>query len=736
MVNKLIFRTNLNSFEQKAVIMSCSVLVAGERNLREQHFRIKEGFDGICQMPVEGINSIDSKIALKCWLEDKLHTDDIESRVPIRTVSESERKYEFTFMSAKKKVALSFCNEYRNLSDDKFTILEQHSNGNSIIYVASGDKSETNGQYPEGLMKIQKRQGYCLLLNVDGADYSKAELTVVYYEKNADGVWEKVNIARDKLSKFDISDSSQIMYHNHSLSDMLKEKQLEFNKYKQAIIYQRELLKDESNSITNQRNLIMEYIKSDAVLSTYTVREYIDDGIRGTRFDREAFEEMMTQVKEGNIQVIITKDYSRLGRDYLEVGRYLEFVFPVLKVRYISVNDNYDSNNFTGATGGMEVAVKNVINMMYSRDASKKVRSARTTLAKAGKFIGPQAPYGYKRSESDKQKLVIDEEPAEVVRLIFEMAIDGKKYKQIARYLNANNIDTRVQYKEKHGKKWNHPRNYEIKQWSATAVMNILFNEIYTGTIVYGKTACNAQTGYKSKKMNPDNWIIVENCHEPIVSKQTFEKAHKVINKTTCNRTKEQGSYKKSIIICGCCGKGLVNSYGYYKCSCDYDPSKYNCRNVRMKTEEFEAGVMQYINTTAAGMLEHLQIYKKKRSSSVELQKEIDKLHQMKSKAEAKKFQLYDDYTKGIVQRDIMVSERTTLTERIGEIEIELHELESKIQLEQCINKAGEEETIELLSKMETFDLDLIRQVVKRITMYDDGNIQFEWNVDDFLQVK
>lgn len=217
------------------------VLVAGERNLREQHFRIKEGFDGICQMPVEGINSIDSKIALKCWLEDKLHTDDIESRVPIRTVSESERKYEFTFMSAKKKVALSFCNEYRNLSDDKFTILEQHSNGNSIIYVASGDKSETNGQYPEGLMKIQKRQGYCLLLNVDGADYSKAELTVVYYEKNADGVWEKVNIARDKLSKFDISDSSQIMYHNHSLSDMLKEKQLEFNKHKQAIIYQREL---------------------------------------------------------------------------------------------------------------------------------------------------------------------------------------------------------------------------------------------------------------------------------------------------------------------------------------------------------------------------------------------------------------------------------------------------------------------------------------------------------------
>lgn len=212
--------------------------------------------------------------------------------------------------------------------------------------------------------------------------------------------------------------------------------------------------KDESNSITNQRNLIMEYIKSDAVLSTYTVREYIDDGIRGTRFDREAFEEMMTQVKEGNIQVIITKDYSRLGRDYLEVGRYLEFVFPVLKVRYISVNDNYDSNNFTGATGGMEVAVKNVINMMYSRDASKKVRSARTTLAKAGKFIGPQAPYGYKRSESDKQKLVIDEEPAELLSKMetFDLDLIRQVVKRITMYDDGNiqfewNVDDFLQVK-------------------------------------------------------------------------------------------------------------------------------------------------------------------------------------------------------------------------------------------------------------------------------------------------
>lgn len=176
--------------------------------------------------------------------------------------------------------------------------------------------------------------------------------------------------------------------------------------------------------------------------------------VLGTKAVTQAFEEMMTQVKEGNIQVIITKDYSRLGRDYLEVGRYLEFVFPVLKVRYISVNDNYDSNNFTGATGGMEVAVKNVINMMYSIDASKKVRSARTTLAKAGKFIGPQAPYGYKRSESDKQKLVIDEEPAEVLSKMetFDLDLIRQVVKRITMYDDGNiqfewNVDDFLQVK-------------------------------------------------------------------------------------------------------------------------------------------------------------------------------------------------------------------------------------------------------------------------------------------------
>ena len=138
--------------------------------------------------------------------------------------------------------------------------------------------------------------------------------------------------------------------------------------------------RNESNSIANQRQLILDYIRSDKILSECEVREFVDDGVSGARFDRMAFQEMIEQAQNGEIQIIISKDYSRLGRDYLEVGKYMECLFPLLHVRYIAVNEHYDSDNYAGKTGGMEVGIKNIINMMYSRDASKKIMAARKVL--------------------------------------------------------------------------------------------------------------------------------------------------------------------------------------------------------------------------------------------------------------------------------------------------------------------------------------------------------------------
>ena len=210
---------------------------------------------------------------------------------------------------------------------------------------------------------------------------------------------------------------------------------------------------EESNNIAHQRKLMLDHIEKFPDLQGFNIVEFSDDGYSGADFNRPGFQKMMKMVKAGGIQVIITKDYSRLGRDYLEVGNYMECIFPVLQVRYISVNDHYDSANSFGSTGGMSVALKNLVNALYCKDASKKVRAAKAVLAKQGKYIASFAPFGYQKSKNDKHMLVPDPVAAPVVQLIFELAIKGMKYTEIANYLNKNGYDSILEYCEKIGLK-------------------------------------------------------------------------------------------------------------------------------------------------------------------------------------------------------------------------------------------------------------------------------------------
>ena len=188
----------------------------------------------------------------------------------------------------------------------------------------------------------------------------------------------------------------------------------------------------ESNSISHQRQLMMEYVSGHPDLQGYRIAEFVDDGYSGADFTRPNFQKMMDMVKAGSIGVIITKDYSRLGRDYLEVGNYMECIFPLMQVRYISVNDGYDSRESFGSTGGMDVVLKNIVNAMYCRDASRKVRSAKKILAQQGKYIAAFAPFGYRKSAADKHVLEPDPDAAPLVRLIFRMTQKGKSTRKSA----------------------------------------------------------------------------------------------------------------------------------------------------------------------------------------------------------------------------------------------------------------------------------------------------------------
>ena len=191
------------------------VLVAGDKNLREQHFRIKDGqqFEN-CSVITEGKTSVDSKIVLKCWFDDNLHADDLESRVPICDISDSERRYEFTFISRKMRIALDYCHSRVNLSDEKQSILEQHSPGTRIIHVVDYMNGGSEGQYPEGLMKVQEKQGFCLLLEVKDADYEAAEMKAAFYGQDIDGLWRENIFADGLLREYRINQHGCLCYNN------------------------------------------------------------------------------------------------------------------------------------------------------------------------------------------------------------------------------------------------------------------------------------------------------------------------------------------------------------------------------------------------------------------------------------------------------------------------------------------------------------------------------------------
>lgn len=212
------------------------ILVAGDKNLREQHFRIKDGTSkSNCTFKTEGKESVESKIVLKCWLDDKLQTNDIETRIPIYAVENNKRKYEFSFLSKEKKIALSYCHDRRNLSDEKFDILDSNSQNIHLIYVVDIMNENRNGQYPEGLMKIQNKQGYCLLLLNNKGDYSKAKMRAICYRKDTQGIWYELIIASGLLKNYGIRSDGTITYFEKNIMDLLerdREKKTVFDRRK------------------------------------------------------------------------------------------------------------------------------------------------------------------------------------------------------------------------------------------------------------------------------------------------------------------------------------------------------------------------------------------------------------------------------------------------------------------------------------------------------------------------
>ena len=320
-----------------------------------------------------------------------------------------------------------------------------------------------------------------------------------------------------------------------------------------AALYIRLSKEDESEgpsqSVQNQESLLQEFVQQHR-LSVYDT--YIDDGWSGTSFDRPAFQRMIVDIEAKKVNMVITKDLSRLGRDYILTGHYMERYFPEHRVRYISLLDGIDTG--VDSTANDITPFRAIMNDMYAKDISKKIKSVKRDKQRKGQFIGGKPVYGYKMHPTEKNKIVIDEEVAPIVRRIFALALSGMSCRNIATLLNQEGIPTPATYANLTVAR---PGPY-TGLWSSERISDMLQNETYIGNMVQGRSV---KISYKSKKclkQDPANWVVVEGTHEPLVDLETFQKVRMLINSRKYTRSRTYDFLLKGLIFCHECGYPLA----------------------------------------------------------------------------------------------------------------------------------------------------------------------------------
>ena len=302
----------------------------------------------------------------------------------------------------------------------------------------------------------------------------------------------------------------------------------------------------ESESITNQKSLLIQYVKEN---NLRLVDIYIDDGYSGTNFDRPEFKRMIDDILKGKINMVITKDMSRLGRDYIGTGELIEKFFPTHGVRYIAVTDNIDT--YLDNSNNDIAPFKAIMNDMYAKDISKKIKSSLRAKQKEGKWVGGRTPFGYIQDPNNKNKLIIFEEQAVVVRRIFDMCLEGLSFYKIALRLTNEKVKTPAEY---YSFEWKNNYHLNYGLWHAKTIRDILTNRMYIGDLVQNK---RNKVNYKVKKIiknNPENYIIVENTHEAIIEKEKFYEVQKRIPKNVGRNEKKETHLLDGLLYCGDCG--------------------------------------------------------------------------------------------------------------------------------------------------------------------------------------
>jgi DNA invertase Pin-like site-specific DNA recombinase len=507
--------------------------------------------------------------------------------------------------------------------------------------------------------------------------------------------------------------------------------------------------KTESESISHQKALIQSYIDADKELQDAEQSEFFDDGYSGTNFDRPSFERLMERIKKGEINCVIVKDFSRFGRNYIELGDYLERIFPFLGVRFISINDHYDSRDYKGTTGGLDVVMKNIVYDYYSKDLSVKVKTAKYQKMKQGQYLGGHVPYGLMKDPQDKHKLIIDEEAAAVVREIFDMAIAGMRLIDMARTLNERGVETpAAYYRRKHPKSTKFADTSEKSCWNHNNLRLVLKQEMYYGAIVGHKRQGLGVGSHHTTAVPKNEQFIVEGKHEGIVTKEEFQKAQEIF--TTRGKMGKRCDTNYPLhrkVRCGTCGRTMDHraytangkEYRYFRCKHFNEQVGDNrCCRRYMLEEDLNAVVWSAVRrlldmTDLVGQkLEESR--KQGRQNNFLMAQRLAELQREKEKCESDKFVNVDQFMAGDLQKDIYLARRAELAKTTECIEAEIQEAEKKLHE---METAADDDTADALGKMKRYAREnqlnqkMVQELIAKVVVTDPEHVEIVWKFSD-----
>ena len=542
---------------------------------------------------------------------------------------------------------------------------------------------------------------------------------------------------------------SDLMYHTKQKTEVIFMQK----KIYRTAIYCRLSREDgdkvESNSIASQRAICEDFIAKHDDLEL-ACEPFIDDGYSGVSFNRPQFKELEDALRKGKIDCIVVKDLSRFSRNYIDGGRYLEKIFPQLGIRFIAVNDAYDSLTGDPQSDSFIIPFKNLINDSYCKDISMKIRSSLEVKQKNGEFVGAFAPYGYRKSPEDKNRLIVDEDVSEYVQMIFSMYKDGFSIGRIADRLNQMGVLSPMEYKHSAGVKFETVfKTSETAKWTYKAVHRILTNEVYIGVLAQGK---RGTPNYKVRVVqfrNEEDWVKVENAHEPLVSYEDFMAVKEMMKRDMrCSPDKDEAHLFSGFLFCADCHQSMIRKtvpsknkkYVYFVCSSN--KHSHTCSPHSISEKEVEEKVFRAIHDQvelvvnlekALAMIDRLPS-KSRKAFNYEAQ--IAKIEEEIERYQKLKLRLYEDLSDGIIDKSEYFDFRNSYTKIIEEKQETL--LRVKKEMKQVVATGTTERNwVTLFKQYENID-ELNRRVlmalVDRVLVYEDHAIEIIFKYRDEYQ--